>query len=60
MGGTCQRAYLHGVPKASHAGGRISIMFRPVVPEQDARSEAAARKALVKAGLARPSPDRAA
>jgi alkylated DNA repair dioxygenase AlkB len=32
MGGTCQRTWLHGVPKRSHADPRISIMFRPVVP----------------------------
>jgi alkylated DNA repair dioxygenase AlkB len=33
MGGTCQRTWLHAVPKRTHADPRISIMFRPVVPE---------------------------
>lgn len=28
MGGTCQRTWLHGVPKAARAEPRISIMFR--------------------------------
>ena len=32
MGGTCQRTWLHSVPKAAHALPRISIMFRPSVP----------------------------
>jgi alkylated DNA repair dioxygenase AlkB len=34
MGGTCQRAWEHGVPKVAHAGLRISVQFRsaPVVP----------------------------
>jgi alkylated DNA repair dioxygenase AlkB len=32
MGGTCQRTWLHAVPKRTHADPRISIMFRPVVP----------------------------
>jgi alkylated DNA repair dioxygenase AlkB len=50
MGGTCQRTYQHGVPKAVHAEERMSVMFRPRIPEEDAASEAAARKALVRAG----------
>ncbi|HET9957090.1 MAG TPA: alpha-ketoglutarate-dependent dioxygenase AlkB, partial [Polyangiaceae bacterium] len=29
MGGTCQRTFQHGVPKASRAGPRMAIMFRP-------------------------------
>ncbi|MEM7250341.1 MAG: alpha-ketoglutarate-dependent dioxygenase AlkB [Pseudomonadota bacterium] len=29
MGGSCQRTWLHGVPKVSAALPRISIMFRP-------------------------------
>jgi alkylated DNA repair dioxygenase AlkB len=29
MGGTCQRTWRHGVPKAKSAGPRIAIMFRP-------------------------------
>lgn len=33
MGGTCQRTWQHAVPKRAHAGPRISIMFRPEVPE---------------------------
>lgn len=32
MGGTCQRTWLHGIPKRAHADPRISIMFRPEVP----------------------------
>lgn len=28
MGGTCQRTWQHAVPKCSHAGPRISVMFR--------------------------------
>jgi alkylated DNA repair dioxygenase AlkB len=33
MGGTCQRTWQHAIPKRSHAHPRISIMFRPAVPE---------------------------
>jgi alkylated DNA repair dioxygenase AlkB len=30
MGGTCQRTWLHAIPKTAHAlGARISIQFRP-------------------------------
>jgi len=29
MGGTCQRTWRHGVPKAAQAGPRIALMFRP-------------------------------
>ena len=29
MGGSCQRTWEHSVPKAAHAGPRISIQFRP-------------------------------
>ncbi len=29
MGGTCQRTYQHSIPKVSHAGARIAVMFRP-------------------------------
>ena len=30
MGGSCQRTWLHGIPKvASCLGARISIQFRP-------------------------------
>lgn len=29
MGGTCQRDWLHGVPKVAHASPRISIQYRP-------------------------------
>ena len=28
MGGTCQRTWLHGIPKTSHAEPRICIVFR--------------------------------
>jgi alkylated DNA repair dioxygenase AlkB len=28
MGGTCQRTWLHGVPKVAHADLRISVQFR--------------------------------
>jgi alkylated DNA repair dioxygenase AlkB len=33
MGGTCQRTWQHAIPKRSHAHPRISIMFRPQVPD---------------------------
>jgi alkylated DNA repair dioxygenase AlkB len=33
MGGTCQRTWQHAIPKRSHAQPRISIMFRPAVPD---------------------------
>jgi len=29
MGGSCQRTWEHAVPKAAHAGPRISVQFRP-------------------------------
>jgi alkylated DNA repair dioxygenase AlkB len=29
MGGACQRAWQHAVPKCAHADPRISVMFRP-------------------------------
>jgi alkylated DNA repair dioxygenase AlkB len=32
MGGACQRAWQHAVPKCAHADPRISIMFRPPLP----------------------------
>jgi len=30
MGGACQRTWRHAVPKVSHAGPRIAVMYRPV------------------------------
>jgi alkylated DNA repair dioxygenase AlkB len=30
MGGTCQRAFRHAVPKVAAAGPRMAVMFRPV------------------------------
>ncbi len=30
MGGSCQRTWEHSVPKAAHAGPRISVQFRPL------------------------------
>jgi alkylated DNA repair dioxygenase AlkB len=33
MGGTCQQTWLHAIPKRTHADPRISIMFRPEVPD---------------------------
>lgn len=33
MGGTCQRTWQHAIPKRRHAHPRISIMFRPAVPD---------------------------
>jgi alkylated DNA repair dioxygenase AlkB len=30
MGGSCQRTWEHAVPKAAHAGPRISVQFRPL------------------------------
>jgi alkylated DNA repair dioxygenase AlkB len=35
MGGACQRSWQHAVPKASLAEPRISIQFRPDVPDVD-------------------------
>lgn len=32
MGGTCQRTWRHGVPKARTAAPRISVQLRPAVP----------------------------
>jgi alkylated DNA repair dioxygenase AlkB len=32
MGGSCQRTWRHAVPKVSHAGPRIAVMYRPVWP----------------------------
>ncbi len=32
MGGSCQRTWLHGVPKVAHADPRISLVFRPDSP----------------------------
>ncbi|WP_299051724.1 alpha-ketoglutarate-dependent dioxygenase AlkB [uncultured Nocardioides sp.] len=29
MGGSCQRTWEHAVPKAAHAGPRVSVQFRP-------------------------------
>jgi len=29
MGGSCQRTWLHGIPKVAHAGPRLVLMFRP-------------------------------
>jgi alkylated DNA repair dioxygenase AlkB len=29
MGGTCQRTWRHGIPKAQSSGPRIAVMFRP-------------------------------
>jgi alkylated DNA repair dioxygenase AlkB len=30
MGGSCQRTWLHGIPKVAHClGARISVQFRP-------------------------------
>lgn len=30
MGGACQRTWEHAVPKAAHAGPRLSVQFRPL------------------------------
>lgn len=35
MGGTCQRTWQHSVPKTSHAGPRIALMFRPLWEPSD-------------------------
>jgi alkylated DNA repair dioxygenase AlkB len=32
MGGACQRTWRHAVPKLSHAGPRIAVMYRPLWP----------------------------
>ena len=41
MGGSCQRTWRHAVPKVSHAGPRIAVMYRPVWPDV-VRSEGSA------------------
>jgi alkylated DNA repair dioxygenase AlkB len=41
MGGSCQRTWRHAVPKVSHAGPRIAVMYRPVWPSA-VRSEGSA------------------
>jgi len=35
MGGSCQKTWQHAVPKAAHAGPRISVQFRPVVEDAE-------------------------
>lgn len=30
MGGSCQRTWEHAVPKAAHAGPRVSVQYRPL------------------------------
>ncbi len=35
MGGTCQRTFVHGVPKVRRAAARIAVMFRPELPLAD-------------------------
>jgi alkylated DNA repair dioxygenase AlkB len=39
MGGTCQRTWQHSVPKTSHAGPRIALMFRPTWEVPDGVSD---------------------
>lgn len=34
MGGSCQKHFMHGVPKVEHAGPRVSVQFREQVPEE--------------------------
>jgi alkylated DNA repair dioxygenase AlkB len=34
MGGTCQRTWQHAIPKRVQADPRISIMFRPPIPDR--------------------------
>lgn len=29
MGGSCQRTWQHAIPKVTHAGPRVAVMFRP-------------------------------
>jgi alkylated DNA repair dioxygenase AlkB len=35
MGGSCQRTWQHAVPKVALAGPRMSVQFRPEVPDAD-------------------------
>ena len=45
MGGTCQRTFLHGIPKSrTHVGGRISIQFRQADPFARPADEPAHRR----------------
>jgi alkylated DNA repair dioxygenase AlkB len=41
MGGSCQRTWLHGVPKAARAGPRISIQYRASRARPDGRGRCA-------------------
>jgi alkylated DNA repair dioxygenase AlkB len=34
MGGSCQKHFMHGVPKVEHASPRMSIQFRERIPEE--------------------------
>jgi alkylated DNA repair dioxygenase AlkB len=44
MGGSCQRTWLHGIPKVANClGARISIQFRPHWGEDSGKPAAAAR-----------------
>ena len=38
MGGTCQRTFVHSIPKVAAAEPRISVMFRPALPEKSRMS----------------------
>ncbi len=56
MGGSCQRDWLHGVPKCKRAKERISVMFRevasvPVTASPISANEAAARLEVSRAGF---------
>ena len=35
LGGSCQKTFLHGVPKVARAGPRISIQFREALPDAE-------------------------
>ena len=35
MGGSCQLAYEHAIPKERADGARMAVMFRPVIPVDD-------------------------
>ncbi len=36
MGGACQRTWQHAVPKATRAGPRMSVQFRPIAVDEEA------------------------
>jgi alkylated DNA repair dioxygenase AlkB len=51
MGGTCQQAFEHAVPKVAQVGPRMAIMFRERLPEPRAASASASASSPSRSGL---------